>query len=358
MNSNFQLMGKEAVLYEEIQGGRIRCTACNRYCLLKDGQTGFCGIRKNVGGKLYLLSYGLTMSDNVDPIEKKPLYHYFPGSYVLSISTTGCNWMCKYCQNYDISQRRKVDGMTLLPEAAQRILRNKYIDGVSYTYNEPTIFAEYAHDIGVKAKELGKFNLFVSNGYMSKESIPYIREFLDAITVDFKGNGNDMFARKYIGIETYKPVFENLKLLKELGTHVEITDLVVPVKDLGDKEEDVRFLSQWIYKNLGDEVPLHFTRFHPDYLMMDVDPTPVEMLERFHKIAKDEGLKYVYTGNVPGHPLENTYCPRCGFKVIERRGFYVSDIRLTDENMCPRCGEKIDIVGKAKLSKDKYWEWV
>lgn len=346
----------EAILYEKV-GDRIRCTACNRYCLLKDGQTGFCGIRKNIGGRLILLNYGLTMTDNIDPVEKKPLYHFHPGSYVLSISTTGCNWMCKYCQNYDISQRRKVEGFRFYPDDAASFVRNGEANGVSYTYNEPTIFAEYAHDMGMEVHKAGGFNVFVSNGYMSSEAIDYISTFLDAITVDFKGNGNNDFARKYIGILDYKPVFNSLKKLKELGVHVEITDLVVPVKDVGDREEDARTLSRWIYKNLGPDTPVHFIRFHPDYLMMDVPPTPVNLLERFHKIGKEEGLNYVYVGNVPGHEFDNTYCPRCGHEIIRRQGFFVSKVSIGEGNSCPRCGESIKIIGKPKISRDSFWRY-
>jgi len=336
---------KEAVLYSK-EGDRIRCTACARYCLLKEGQTGFCGIRKNIGSTLYLLSYGRVAAMAMDPIEKKPLYHFLPGGRVLSISTSGCNWMCKYCQNYDISQRREVTGDYFTPEEVVKLAVESGADGISYTYNEPTIFAEYAHDIGVIAKKSGLFSTFVSNGYISRESIDYLKGFLDAITVDFKGNGNDEFGRKYIGIGSYGPVFDALKLLRERGIYIEITDLVVPVKGVGDSLDDARRLSRWIRDNLGENTPVHFTRFHPDYLMRNIPPTPVETLERHHSVAKEEGLRFVYIGNVPGHPLENTYCPNCGRELIRRYGFSIIEYRVDDDGKCPYCGEDIHILMK------------
>ena len=342
---------KEAFLYST-EKGKVRCTACSRYCLLGDGQTGFCGIRKNIGGHLFLLSYGRAAAVAVDPIEKKPLYHYLPGGRVLSLATSGCSWACKYCQNYDISQRREITGEYLEPEDVVKLAIQSGSDGISYTYNEPSIFAEYAHDIGMLAKKRGLFSTFVSNGYESSESIPYLKEFLDAISIDFKGNGNDIFGRKYIGIMSYAPVFDTLKRLKSAGIYTEITDLVVPVKGVGDNPDDARNLAVWIRENLGTDVPLHFTRFHPDYLMNNVPATPIETLERHHSIAKEEGLKFVYIGNVPGHPLENTYCPNCGQELVKRFGFQITSYRITEDGRCPFCGEDMHIIVKGKRERN------
>ena len=342
---------KEAFLYST-EKGKVRCTACSRYCLLGDGQTGFCGIRKNIGGHLFLLSYGRAAAVAVDPIEKKPLYHYLPGGRVLSLATSGCSWACKYCQNYDISQRREITGEYLEPEDVVKLAIQSGSDGISYTYNEPSIFAEYAHDIGILAKKRGLFSTFVSNGYESSESIPYLKEFLDAISIDFKGNGNDIFGRKYIGIMSYAPVFDTLKRLKSAGIYTEITDLVVPVKGVGDNPDDARNLAVWIRENLGTDVPLHFTRFHPDYLMNNVPATPIETLERHHSIAKEEGLKFVYVGNVPGHPLENTYCPNCGHELVKRFGFQIMSYRITEDGRCPFCGEDMHIIVKGKRERN------
>ncbi len=326
-----------------VEGIKVRCTACERLCLLGEGQTGLCGIRKNIGGELYLISYGVASALAIDPIEKKPLYHFHPGSRVLSISTTGCNWMCKYCQNYDISQRREVSGTPLTPEEVVRIALENKVDGISYTYNEPTVFAEYAKDIGILARKNGLFNTYVSNGYQSEVSVPYISSFLDAITVDFKGNANAEFGKKYIGIRDFEPVLRNLLHLKKMGLYLEITDLVVPIPNIGDNVQDARSLARWIFENLGENTPLHFTRFHPDYHMMDVPPTPVETLRAHYKAAKEEGLKFVYIGNVPGDPLENTYCPRCGNPVIERYGFSIVKKQVDSEGRCKFCGESLNI---------------
>ncbi|MEM0073669.1 MAG: AmmeMemoRadiSam system radical SAM enzyme [Thermoplasmatales archaeon] len=341
---------KEASLYVS-EKGRIRCTACSRYCLLGEGQTGFCGIRKNINGKLFLLSYGKAAAVAIDPIEKKPLYHFMPGGRVLSLSTSGCNWMCKYCQNYDISQRREIYGEELSPEEAVKIAERSGADGISYTYNEPTIFAEYAHDIGILGKESNLFSTFVSNGYLTKESIRYVSTFLDAITVDFKGNGNDEFARKFIGIINYSPVFESLKALKSAGIYIEITDLVVPVKGIGDNLDDAFSLARWIRDNIGEDTPLHFTRFHPDYLMRDYPATPVSTLEKHYEAAKEAGLNFVYIGNVPGHPYDNTYCPNCGHELISRYGFSILKYDVDENGRCPYCGRDIRIVRKGRVSK-------
>jgi pyruvate formate lyase activating enzyme len=338
---------KEATLYTNLSG-KVRCTACSRYCLLGEGQIGFCGIRKNIGGRLYLLAYGKAAAVALDPIEKKPLFHYMPGAKVLSISTSGCNWMCKYCQNYDISQRREIYGEDLSPEDVSSLAEKYGADGISYTYNEPTIFAEYAHDIAVIAREMGIFSTFVSNGYLTAESVDYISSFLDAITVDFKGNGNDNFARKFIGIMSYGPVFESLKELRRRGIHIEITDLVVPVNGLGDNTEDALHLASWIRDNLGEDTPLHFTRFHPDYLMRDYPPTPVSTLERHYETARNAGLNFVYIGNVPGHPFENTYCPNCGRELVRRFGFSILRYDIGKDGRCPYCGRDMKIVRSPK----------
>ncbi len=336
---------KEATLYRVIEEdpGRIECTACARRCRLKPGQVGFCGIRGNKDGKLYLLNYGKIIAMHVDPIEKKPLTHFHPGSMVLSIATTGCNWACMYCQNFDISQRRIVEGFEFTPREIVEVAKEVGAQGMTYTYNEPTIFAEFAHDVGVEAHKSGLFNTFVSNGYLTDEAVDYIARFLDAITVDFKGNADDKFARKFILIPSYEPVFDTILELKSKGIFIEITDLVIP--RVGDDLDKARRLSKWIYDNLGPDTPVHFLRFHPDYKMMDYPWTPIETLEKHIKIAKEVGLKYVYIGNVPGHPYEHTYCPECGNIVIERYGFEILEWRLTKDNRCIFCNAKIPIVG-------------
>lgn len=333
-----------AVLARKLKDGRIECTACSRYCKLKENQIGLCGVRQNVKGQLDLLVYGKVAAVHIDPIEKKPVTHFRPGTRIFSIGTTGCNWLCKYCQNYDLSQRRKVEGLDMPPKAVVAKALETSCQGIAYTYNEPTIFMEFAHDTGVLARKAGLINIFVSNGFETKESVKLLPDFLDAITVDFKGNGNKTFLNQYVGILGPEPIFEALLLMKKLKIHIEITDLVVP--KVGDNLEDARKLAQWVYDNLGPEMPLHFLRFHPDYKMREFPATPVETLEKHHAVAKKVGLKYVYIGNVPGHPLEHTYCPSCNAVVVERFGFDVVNWRLDEKNRCPHCAEKIPIVGR------------
>jgi len=326
----------------------VRCTACARYCQIGEGQIGLCGIRDNHGGKLYLSNYGRVIVGNVDPIEKKPVMHYRPGSKIFSIATTGCNWLCRYCQNYDISQRRKVEGEEYTPREIVELAKRTGSQGIAYTYNEPTIFLEYAHDVGLEAHKEGIFNVFVSNGFGTPEGVKLMSEFLDCITVDFKGNGQPSFLRRYVGIPGPEPIFETLNALRKSHVHIEVTDLVVPT--VGDNLEEARKLSKWVRDNLGEDTPMHFLRFHPDYKMMEFMPTPIATLERHYAVAKEEGLRYVYLGNVPGHPYENTYCPSCGTLLVKRYGFEITGWHLTGDGRCPKCGEKIPIAGSLEQS--------
>ncbi|CCC82279.1 AmmeMemoRadiSam system radical SAM enzyme [Thermoproteus tenax] len=338
---------REATLYRRLDERRVVCTACARYCRLNPGVVGFCGVRVNLEGKLYLAVYGLISAIAVDPIEKKPLTHFYPGAMVLSLSTFGCNWACQYCQNFDISQRRRIEGFEMPPERVVELAETYGAHGITYTYNEPTIFAEYAHDIGVLARQRGLFNTFVTNGYMTPEAVEYIAGFLDAATVDFKGNGNKRFLGRFSMVPDVEPVFQTLEEMRRRDIWVEITDLVVP--RYGDNLEDARRLVKRVIDILGPETPIHFLRFHPDYKMMDLSPTPIETLERHVEVAKEEGAKYVYVGNVPGHKYEHTYCPECGRPVIKRYGFDILEINLVEkggEYRCKFCGAKINIRGR------------
>ncbi len=335
---------KEALLYEPQAGEKVLCTACARYCRIGVDQIGLCGIRQNIDGKLYLLVYGKIITGHIDPIEKKPVTHYMPGSKIFSIATSGCNWLCRFCQNFDISQRRKVDGIDVSPKEVVDMTLEHGCQGIAYTYNQPTIFIEFAHDIGVIARQEGLINIFVSNGYDTPETVKMMGDFLDCITVDFKGNGEPKFVRKYIGVLDPQPIFDTLLEIRDkTDIHVEITDLVVP--QVGDDLEYARRLAQFTYDELGPDTPIHFLRFHPDYKMMDLPSTPVETLEKHCQVAKEVGLQYVYIGNVPGHPLENTYCPGCGGEVIKRHGFDIAKWRLDKDNRCKSCGYKQAIVG-------------
>ncbi len=336
--------GKEAELARPLPTGRVQCTACARSCQIGEGQVGFCGVRGVVGGKLYLLVYGRVVAGHIDPIEKKPVVHYRPGSKIFSIATSGCSWACAYCQNSDISQLRKVEGMEASPEEIVDAAVARGCEGIAYTYNQPTIFMEYARDVGVVARSRGLFNIFVSNGYDTPETVGLMDGFLDCATVDFKGSGETGFVRRYIAIPNADPIFQSLLEIKaRTRVHVEITDLIVP--KVGESLDAAKRLCRWVCDNLGPDTPVHFLRFHPDYKMMDLPMTPVEVLERHHRIGREAGLNYVYIGNVPGHPAENTYCTGCGSVVVGRHGYRILEYNLDAKNRCRRCGQATPVIG-------------
>ena len=333
-----------ATLGESLPDGKVRCTACARYCVIPPGSHGFCYVRANEGGHLVLLTYGLAAAIQVDPIEKKPLSHFHPGSRVLSIGTVGCNWRCQYCQNAEISQEREIVGRPLLPREAVRLAKQMDCQGVTFTYNEPTIFIEYALDVIEEAHRAGLFANFVTNGYMTPEAVELLAPKLDAISVDFKGSGEERFMRRYITAKGPAPILETITELRRRGVHVEITNLIVPT--VGDDPAALRQLAGFVRDHLGSDTPFHLLRFHPDYKMMEFPETPVRTLERLHAIAKEEGLEYVYLGNVWGHRLEHTYCPKCGAVAVERTGFMIRAWNLDAENRCRACGHPIPIVGR------------
>ena len=334
-----------ARMWVSLSDGRVKCNLCSRRCVIVPGAFGACGVRYNHEGALYTLVYGVLTAANRDPIEKKPLMHFHPGACVFSISTAGCNFYCKFCDNWVLSQSRwdKLFGNLYTPEDVVEEAIESGCHGISYTYNEPTIFYEFLYDTAKLAKEKGLFNTIVTNGYMTPEAIRELRGLVDAATVDFKGGGNAEFYRKYMGVPDPSPIFDALLELKKIGAWIEITNLVVPY--VGDKEEDVKKLASWIVENLGEETPFHLLRFHPDYLMQDIPSTPVETLERLARVAQEQGLKHVYIGNVWGHPLENTYCPRCGALVVERKGFFITRWRLKEGFKCPECGYRLNFRG-------------
>ncbi len=300
-------------------------------------------MRKNVGGDLELLSYGRAAAVQVDPVEKKPLSHFRPGTRVFLVGTVGCNWRCQYCQNAEISQEHEVSGRPLAPEAAARRAVQLGCSGMTFTYNEPTIFAEYAVDLMAAAHAQGLFTNFVTNGYLTPEAVAYLGPHLDAISIDFKGSGEPGFMRKYISAKGPEPIFDSSVALHRRGVHVEVTDLIVP--RVGESDDATRRLARHVVDQLGPSTPFHLLRFHPDYHMMDLPVTPIETLERLHAVAKAEGLEYVYLGNVWGHPLEHTYCPACGAVAVERYGFTIRAWKLDAANRCLRCGHTVPIVG-------------
>jgi len=348
-------MIKEAQLYQPLANQRVRCTACARYCNIPEGRIGFCGIRQNIDGKLNLLVYGKVITGHIDPIEKKPVTHYMPGSKIFSIATTGCSWACQYCQNYDISQRRQPEGTDLAPAEIAALAVSRGCQGLAYTYNQPTIFIEFARDVGLEAHKGGLINIFVSNGYDTPESVGMMSDFLDCITVDFKGNNETGFLRKWVLVPDGEPILQTLIDIRDkTKIHTEITDLVIP--EVGDNLEQARKLSRWLYDNLGPDVPLHFLRFHPDYKMMHLPNTPVRTLEEHCKIAREEGLRYVYVGNVPGHPWEHTYCPECKTIAVKRYGFDIISWNLDEKNRCMKCGYQLPIVGQlsSAINEDRF----
>ncbi len=335
----------EAMLYERLAGDRVQCRLCAQRCVIPDGRTGICRVRQNVGGTLYTLVYGRLIAQAVDPIEKKPLFHFLAGTESFSIATPGCNFRCTFCQNADISQRPGllgyVDGRDVPAEAVVEAAARQGCASISYTYTEPTIFFEYAHDVGRLAREQGIANVYVTNGYMTPEMLdvalpPGEPPLIDAANVDLKAF-RDGFYRQECGAHL-QPVLDALKTLKERGVWVEVTTLVIPGRN--DSEEELRDIARFVAGDLGADTPWHISRFHPTYRLTDAPPTPVSTLVRAREIGREEGLRFVYVGNVPGHDGENTYCPQCGERVIGRQGFRIGQTDLR-EGACAHCGAAI-----------------
>jgi pyruvate formate lyase activating enzyme len=333
-------MEKEAMLWEP-EGKKIRCKLCSHRCIIGDKKKGFCGVRENRKGTLYTLNYALTSSVGPDPIEKKPLFHFYPGTYVFSLGTIGCNFRCSFCQNYNISQAALDETTRHLteypPEMAVELAKDYECRGLAWTYNEPTIWFEYTYDSAKLAKENGLYTVYVTNGYMTEEALDTIAPHLDAMNIDVKGFTEEFYSK--LTSAKLKPVLETVERAVKKGIHVELTYLVIPTKN-DSKEEIVEFVD-WV-KGVDDGIPIHFTRFHPDYEMMDLYPTPLSTLQRAREIGLEK-LKHVYTGNVVGDKGENTYCYNCNEPIIKRWGFSIKGLNLTDENRCPNCGTAIDI---------------
>ena len=334
---------KEAMFYENI-GEKIRCCLCNHNCVIKDGRRGICGVRENRNGKLYSMVYGKSVSVGVDPIEKKPLFHFYPGTSSYSFATVGCNFHCLNCQNWETSQMPKgkggsIIGEELQPEEIVSEAKGLGCKTIAYTCTEPTIFLEYAYDTAKLAHKEGIKNLFVTNGYTSGEAIREIAPFLDAANVDLKSFDAD-FYREVCGAKL-QPVLNNIRIYKELGVWVEVTTLIIP--DYNDDESQLKEIAEFI-KRVGDEIPWHITAFYPAYKLLDVPPTPVESLRKAREIGLNAGLRYVYEGNIPGEGGESTYCSNCGELLIERSGYYIKRNKLVD-GRCPKCRANMDGVG-------------
>jgi pyruvate formate lyase activating enzyme len=316
----------------------VKCLLCAQGCVLKSGERGKCRARMNVNGELRSLVYGRPVTVHVDPIEKKPFYHFLPGSDAFSFATAGCPLRCKFCQNWEISQSRPEDfDVPFVPPAEMvAAASSKRSPIMAFTYNEPTVFMEYLADTAVIAKKQKLRSVMISCGFMNSEPLAEMCRLLDAIKIDLKGYNPD-FYRNVCGAEL-QPVLNSIRQIAKSGVHLEIVNLVVPT--LNDSEKMLRGLVEWIAGEIGPEVPIHFTRFHPDYQLLNLPPTPVATLERFRNIAISKGLHYAYVGNVPNHPGNHTYCPRCGKAVIERNSIFVTALSM-EGGSCKFCGKAI-----------------
>ena len=332
----------EAYLYEPLEDQKVKCNLCSHRCVIKEGRRGKCAVRENRSGTLLTLVYGKAIARHVDPIEKKPLFHFLPGTLSYSIATVGCNLRCKFCQNADIAQmpvdhKGVIMGDAIAPQEVVAAAEKSNCRSISYTYTEPTIFFELAYDTAKIAHERGIRNVFVTNGYMTAEALEMIEPYLDAANVDLKAF-NDRYYKDLCGARR-KHVQDTLKRMKSCGIFVEVTTLIVP--GLNDDRTELKELAEFIAHDLGTDTPWHISRFHPTYKLTDRPPTPVKTLTEAREIGLNAGLKYVYTGNVPGNSGENTFCPACGETVIERWGFQVGSLRIKD-GQCSLCGADID----------------
>jgi pyruvate formate lyase activating enzyme len=334
---------KEVYLYDKLEGGKTQCKNCAHYCVIAPGKRGICGVRQNVDGSLFALNYAKAISVQIDPVEKKPLFHFLPGTKTLSIATVGCNFSCANCQNWEISQYPKthedIPGQDLAPEQIVSEAVKNSLPSVSYTYVEPTIFSEYALDTMKIARAKGLKNIWVSNGFMSGESREMIIPYLDANNIDIK-SFSDGFYRTNCG-SRLQPVLDTAIAMKKAGVWIEITTLIIPT--LNDDEQNLTAIAEFIARELGKETPWHVTRFSGEisWKLGHISNTPANTIRMAYNIGKAAGLKYVYSGNIPGLVLENTFCPNCNTLCIERSGYDIK--RYDKDGKCPKCGEFLNI---------------
>ncbi len=334
---------KEAYLYKRLDSHDVRCYLCRHRCRIKEDERGICGVRINRDSTLYTLVYDKVASINVDAMEKKPLFHFLPGRQALSFGTAGCNFRCRFCQNHDISQMPRetgqVTGETYSPTGLVGLALNHQCSAMAYTYTEPTIFYELARDTMVEAKRHGLYNIFVTNGYMTREMLEDAKGLIDAANVDLKAF-TETFYRDYVN-GRLKGVTDSLIRMKQMGLWVEVTTLLIP--GLNDDPEEIRAIARFIKSELDPDTPWHLTRFHPAYKERNLPPTEISVLEHAKRIGLEEGLHYVYLGNVPGEG-ENTTCPQCSHLLIDRVGYTIQHYSL-DDGACPECGYKVAGVG-------------
>lgn len=350
----------QATLYKQLANNKVQCTACKQNCIISPDNTGICGVRQNKNGKLYLLVYGKVSSYNIDPIEKKPLYHFMPSTEIFSLGTVGCNFSCDFCQNWDSSQITKgiknkllkekkikdIDveisklGYELPPNKIVEICIKKNIPSIAYTYNEPSIFFEYAYDTAKLANKKGIKNVFVTNGYETEEALKLIKPYLNAMNIDLKSFNDDFY--KKICKARLQPVLDTIKLAHKLGIWIEITTLIIPGKN--DSDEELRQIANFIL-SIDKNIPWHITAFHPDYNMTDIPSTSLNTIQKAYNIGKKAGLNYVYVGNISDDEHSSTYCPNCNALLIKRSGYSIS-IENIKNGKCLKCNEKIAGVWK------------
>ena len=332
---------KQAVLWDKKEGDKVACKLCSWRCIIPEGKTGYCAVRKNIDGELYSLNYHKVCAESPDPIEKKPLFHFLPETKSFSISTPGCNFRCGFCQNWQISQMAleygDIEGRDIPPERIVKEAKRSGCRSIAYTYTEPTIFMELCADCGMLAKKEGLANIFVSNGYLTDEAVDFAADWLDAINIDLKSFNPDYY--KKLCKATLQPVLDTISYIAaNTDIWMELTTLVIPGQN--DSDDELKSIAGFIAENAGCDTPWHISRFYPMYHMDSAGPTPAETLQRAYDIAKDAGLNYVYIGNLPSADGESTYCPDCGERLIERVGYLTRSNKIKD-SACPQCGANI-----------------
>ncbi len=335
---------REALLYQKLDENKVQCNLCAHRCVIKPGKKGICKVKENIAGELYTKVYGRTIAQNIDPVEKKPLYHFYPNSKAYSIATAGCNFHCRFCQNWDISQITSGEvlksGQEVTPEQIVLNAKQSGSKNIAYTYTEPTIFFEYSYDTACVAHEAGLKNIYVTNGYMTTEMLEMINPFLDAVNVDLKAF-RDKTYRRIIGARL-QPILDNLKKIKQLGIWLEVTSLIIP--NVNDDHDEIRDMANFVATELGVDVPWHISRFFPAYKMKEIPATPIQTLQMAKKIGLEAGLNYVFLGNLGDNGNLNTICPKCGQILIERSNFGVMK-NIIQDSCCPNCGKEIAGVG-------------
>ncbi len=340
---------REAALYEKLENKIVSCSICPRRCFIRAGQRGFCKVRENKDGTLSVLNFDKLTAMNVDPIEKKPFFHFHPGSLAFSISSISCSFSCPWCQNWNISQADplEINAEEVDSDKVVKLARKYKCRSIAYTYNEPIIWFEYVKETSNNAKNAGIYNLLVTNGYATEETLKELSHYIDGANVDIKAFTEEFYTKHCKA--ALKDVLNAVKIMLELKWHVELTFLIIP--DLNDDFNAVKRMAQWIAKELNPNIPLHISRFYPMYRMSHLRATPLSHIVRARETALNEGLNYVYAGNVPGHEGENTACPICHTLLVKRWGFDILDWKLNEDMTCPTCKEKIPIIGKYEREK-------